>query len=265
MNISFLIFGDVVGRPGREGLAKQLPVWKEAYNPDVVIANGENLAHGHGITRSTAQDLFDAGVDVITTGNHIWNHKEATDMMQDPRSMVVRPYNYPSGVPGMGYVRIERGTVKILIANFIGRVFFAEDVDDPFRGFDAFEKEVGGFDSYGAVIVDFHVEATSESRAFGFYLDGRASVMYGTHTHVPTADAQILSHGTGYMSDVGMTGLYDSVIGFDKGIIIKRFLDQVPYRFEIGDGDVEVNGLYVEIDPATRKTVVIKPLREIVS
>lgn len=261
MNILF--FGDVVGKIGREAIARVLPELKKKLKIHLTIANVENLAHGEGVTLKTLNELSNFGVDFFTSGNHIWARKEVFQIFQENKIPLIRPANYPHFVPGTGFKTVLVDSQKVLIINLQSRVFMKENLDCPFRKIDEilknFEKEKI------ITLVDFHSEASSEKRAFGLYLDGRVSAVLGTHTHLPTADAQILEKGTGYISDIGMVGLKDSVLGVKKEIIIAQFLEQIPKAFEYQErGLAIVNSVFLEIDPKTKKCVKIKRIdREI--
>lgn len=246
-----LAFGDVVGRIGRHALAATIKAYRDEFKPDLVIANAENLAHGIGVTRKTLDELTAAGVDCFTSGNHVWKKDEAIELLQDKSVPLLRPANYPPGAAGQGDRVFTIGARRVVVANLQGRVFMNDDVDDPFRAFDALWTKYQN-ESLAGFIVDFHAEATSEKVAFGWYADGRASAVLGTHTHVPTADARVLPGGTAYISDIGMTGPLNSVIGVDKDIIVRRFLTQLPVKHEIPEsGPAIVNAVAVELDPAT--------------
>lgn len=256
--MKILMFGDVVGKPGRKAVAKILPELKKKYDLDLVIANAENLAHGIGITKKTVDFILKAGVDVLTGGNHIFAKKEGIDLLANKEYPILRPANYPPGVVGQGYRLIEIRTKKVLIINLIGRVFFALDYDCPFRLADEILKK---YEEIPIKIVDFHAEATSEKKAFGFYLDGRVSAVLGTHTHIPTQDFKILSKKTAYVTDIGMVGSSNSVIGDKKESVIKRFLSQIPVKLEIKEeGPVEVNAVFIEIDDQTGKAKKIEKI-----
>lgn len=222
---------------------------------DLVIANGENAAAGFGITPALAEELFETGVDVITTGNHIWDKREIIEYFQmaegndhSPARRVLRPANYPSGLRGWGVYEGSRNGVPYAVMNLQGRVFMAS-IDDPFRTADRLLEQI----SSRIIFVDFHAEATSEKISFGWYLDGRVTAVVGTHTHVPTADERVLPGGTAYITDVGMTGPYDGVIGVKKELVIDRFLHNLPGRFEPTTGDVRLCAVVVECDDATGK------------
>ncbi|TSC95338.1 MAG: hypothetical protein Athens101410_648 [Parcubacteria group bacterium Athens1014_10] len=258
MNLRVLIFGDVMGGIGRKAIAKILPKLKKELKPDLIIANAENIAHGKGITQKTLEELKKAGVDFFTSGDHVFDKKEIIPVLEDKNSPLIRPANYPPLASGFGYKIVEIGIRKILMINLIGRVFMKGDYDCPFRKFDQILEETKN-EKLNAVIVDFHTEATSEIRAFSFYADGRASIVFGTHTHVPTSDNQILAEGTGYVSDVGMAGAKDSVLGVDKENIIKNFLTQMPFEHQIPEtGKAIINAIFLEINPKNKKAEKIK-------
>jgi len=245
--LRLLFIGDVFGRSGREAVAATLPELRRRESVDLVIANGENVSHGAGLTTSTAKGLLQAGVDVITSGNHIWQHREASALL-DRESRVLRPLNYPAGVPGKGAMVVQVGPVPVLVLNALGRLFM-RPIDDPFRAVDDALAAAGN--ETRIVIVDFHAEATSEKRAMGFYLDGRVSAVLGTHTHVPTADAQILPRGTAYVTDVGMAGVRHSVIGLAVEPVIAGFTTLMSHHAQPAEGPVDVNAVMVEINTET--------------
>ncbi len=243
-----LFIGDIVGSPGRRIVADRVADLISTERLDLVIANGENAASGFGITPRLAEELLRTGIDVLSGGNHSWDRKEILDFIpHEPR--LLRPANYPAGSPGRGvYCGTARSGTPYAVLCLQGRVTMASN-DDPFR---AADRELAKLPAETKVIfVDMHAEATSEKQAMGWYLDGRVSAMVGTHTHVATADEHILPGGTAYITDVGMTGPHDSVIGMDKTAIIKRFLDGMPARFEVASGDVQMNAVLVEVDPTT--------------
>jgi len=262
MNILF--FGDIIGAPGRQAIKKILPSWRRKYQPDLIVANCENLAHGKGITHQTIAELKSYGIDAFTSGNHIWNQKQAQDIVQDQENNVLRPANYPPGVPGVGYRVLEVGVKKLALVNLIGRVFFQEDFDCPFRAADEIIQKLKK-QEVKLIVVDFHVEATSEAIALGWYLDGRTSLVLGTHTHVQTADERILPQGTGYLTDIGMVGARDSVIGFGCQRVIENFLTQMPAQFSVAEGDVLVNAVHCVLDDKTGRTQRIQRVSEIVT
>jgi len=246
--VLILAIGDVIGKPGRKALSQLLPGLRRQYGLDLVMVNGENAAGGIGLTIATAKEMLDAGADVLTSGNHIWMHREIYPYL-DSDMPILRPLNYPPGVPGRGYLVMG----KVAVVNIIGRVFIG-DLDCPFRAMDKLLAEL----EPKIIIVDFHAEATSEKVAMGRYLDGRASAVLGTHTHVGTTDAQILPGGTAYVSDIGMTGPLDSVIGDDTEAAIARFLTRLPHRLSVGKGKIALNGIVVEIDDNTGKALSIE-------
>jgi metallophosphoesterase (TIGR00282 family) len=235
-----LAIGDIVGKPGRNAVAELVPGLRERYGLDMVIANGENAAGGVGLTPDTAKELFEFGIDVLTSGNHIWAWKEIIPYLEGEMPLI-RPLNYPPGVPGKGYL-IKN---KVLIVNLIGRTFIG-NFDCPFRAMDKLLAEVRH--EPPVIIVDFHAEATSEKMAMGRYLDGRVSAVLGTHTHVGTIDAQLLPKGTAYVTDIGMTGPIDSVIGDDTDSVLQRFLTALPHRLSVGKGKPALNAILVEVD-----------------
>jgi metallophosphoesterase (TIGR00282 family) len=220
--LRILAIGDIIGKPGRKAVRELLPSLRHEYRVNLIIGNGENAAGGIGITPSTARELFDSGIDIITTGNHIWAHKEIIPYL-DGNLAIIRPLNYPPGTPGRGYLSRD----GILVVNLIGRTFIG-NFDCPFRAMDQLLAEVEGKSTI--IIVDFHAEATSEKVAMGWYLNGRVSAVLGTHTHVGTIDTRILPGGTAYVTDIGMVGPMDSVIGDDPDSVINRFLTQIPSR-----------------------------------
>jgi metallophosphoesterase (TIGR00282 family) len=244
-----LSIGDVIGKPGRQAVNAFVPDLRKEYGIDLVIANGENAAGGFGLTVATAQELLDDGVDVITSGNHIWAQKEIIPYL-DEDAPVLRPLNYPPGVPGRGYLQKN----KILVINLIGRTFMT-NYDCPFRAMDAL---LSGLSSKPIIIVDFHAEATSEKVAMGRYLDGRVSAVLGTHTHVGTIDARILPGGTAYVTDIGMTGPDDSIIGDDAEAVIQRFLTMLPHHLSVGRGKPVFNAIMLEVDENSGKSVKIE-------
>jgi metallophosphoesterase (TIGR00282 family) len=254
--VRVLCIGDVFGRPGREALLATLPALRRSRTIDLVIANGENSAHGAGLTASTAKSMFDAGVDVITSGNHVWQRREAIEYLQrEPR--VLRPLNYPSGTPGRGSVLVRVGATPVMVLNVMGRLFM-RPLDDPFRAMDDALAMAGN--DVKVIIVDFHAEATSEKRAMGFYLDGRVSCVFGTHTHVPTADAQILPKGTAYVTDLGMAGVHRSVIGMAIEPVLAGFTTVMPNHAHPAEGPVDVNTIVVEINSDTGRATSIMRL-----
>ncbi len=262
MNLKILMFGDISGRIGRNAVAKILPSLKKNLDPDLVIANAENIAHGVGITEKTLNELAEAGVDFFTSGDHVFDKKEAIGILENKNSSLIRPANFPPGVPGVGAKLFEIGTKKVLVINLIGRVFLKNQYDCPFRKADEILDEFKN-DNLSAVIVDFHAEATSEKNGLAQYLDGRVSAVLGTHTHVGTDDWQILDGGTAFVTDIGMVGAKDSILGVKKDGIIKTFLTQMSEAHEIPEeGICLVNAIYFEIDSKTKQAKKIKKIKE---
>ena len=248
-----LFIGDIFGRPGRIIVKERLPELVTQHTIDLVIANGENSAAGFGITPQLAEELFELGIDVLTSGNHIWDKREIIDYFQEangnpysPARRLLRPANYAPGMPGWGVYQGRKKDIPYAVLNLQGRVFMAAN-DDPFRVADQILKEVQA----KVILVDIHAEATSEKMSIGWYLDGRVSAVIGTHTHVPTADERVLPGGTAYITDVGMTGPYDSVIGVKKELIVGKFLNNMPVRFEAASNDVRLCAVVVDCDENT--------------
>ena len=254
--MKILAIGDIIGKPGRKAVKEILPGLCDQYDINLVIGNGENAAGGLGLTPGTADELFDSGIDVITTGNHIWAYNEIIPYL-DSELPLLRPLNYPPQNPGRGYVVKN----NVLVVNLVGRVFIGH-FDCPFRAMDDLLAKFEGKSM--PIIVDFHAEATSEKVAMGRYLDGRVSAVLGTHTHVGTIDAQILPGGTAYVTDIGMVGPIDSVIGDDPDSVIKRFLTQMPSRLSVGKGKVRFDAILVEIDTDTARATDIKRIQKVV-
>ena len=234
-----LVIGDIIGRPGRQAVHEFLSGLCQQYGLDMVIANVENAAGGFGLTSVIARELLDAGIDVLTSGNHIWAQKEIIPYL-DGEMPILRPLNYPSGVPGRGYLI----TGQTMVVNLMGRTFM-NDLDCPFRAMDKLLAELEH--KPPVIIVDFHAEATSEKMALGRYLDGRVSAVLGTHTHVGTIDAQLLPQGTAYVTDIGMTGPMNSIIGDDSKAVIRRFLTGMPHRLSVGKGKPILSAIMVEV------------------
>ncbi|MCH8814456.1 MAG: TIGR00282 family metallophosphoesterase [Chloroflexi bacterium] len=241
MSFNVLMIGDVVGKLGRRTVAAVLPDVRRSLQVDLVIANGENTAGGRGLTPATAQNLYDAGVDVLTSGNHIWENREVYPLLEgdDP---VIRPLNYPAGTPGDGIYKRD----DIAVINLMGRTFMGINLDCPFR---AVDEALDGLDDYSIVLVDLHAEATSEKVGMGHYLDGRVTAVVGTHTHIPTADARVLPKGTAYVSDLGMVGAQNSVLGMETEPVLERFLTQRPTRWNpVEKGPAIFNSVIISID-----------------
>ena len=253
MPLNVLVIGDIVGKLGRRTVAGLLPDIKRSHNIDFVIANGENTAGGRGLTPATAQELYESGVDVITSGNHIWENREIYPTLEKDRR-ILRPINYPEGTIGCGIYSSD----ALAVVNVMGRTFMGVHLECPFRAMDAALNRLRGCH---IIIVDLHAEATSEKIAMGFYLDGRTSAVFGTHTHVPTSDARVLQGGTGYISDVGMVGALRSVLGMAVEPVIERFLTQLPNRFEpVEKGPAVFNSIVLQIDERSGKTISIQRL-----
>lgn len=253
-----LFIGDVVGKPGRRAVATLVPKLRQEREIDFVVANGENSAHGAGLTASTVDALLSSGVEIITTGDHVWDQKEIYEVIErEPR--LLRPLNLPPSAPGRGSTVIEReGKSSVGVINLIGRVFMPNN-DCPFR---AAEAEVARLRKQtNIIIVDLHAEATSEKIAMGRFLDGKVSAVIGTHTHVATADERILPKGTAYISDVGMCGPHDSVLGRDVEAVLKRFLTQMPHKMEVAEGDVALCGVVIDVDESSGRARSIERIR----
>ena len=255
-----LFIGDIVGEPGRRSITNNIHRVSEQYRVDIVIGNAENVAGGFGLTPDLANDLFDLGFSALTTGNHVWDKKEMVGYIRkEPR--ILRPANYPDGTPGQGSFVIERPNgEKIGLIQVMGRAFMPA-LDCPFR---VVKREVEKLQAQTpCIIVDMHAETTAEKMAMGYFLDGQVTAVVGTHTHVQTADEQILPKGTAYLTDIGMTGPVNSVIGMKKELVIDKFLTQMPRRFEVASGPAVLGATVIELDPATGKAVGIQRVREI--
>jgi metallophosphoesterase (TIGR00282 family) len=256
--MKILFIGDIVGKPGRQAVKALLPNLISRYKIDVVVANGENVAGGFGITESTASELFFYGIDIITTGNHVWDKKEALPYLAKEHR-VLRPLNYPPVVPGSGSLIFSaRKKPPVAVLNVSGRVFM-NIFDCPFRSAKAALEDI--HESAKIIIIDFHAEATSEKLAFGYYVDGKVSAVIGTHTHVQTADERILAGGTAYISDVGMTGPLWGVIGIEKDQVIDRFLTHMPRRFDVAEGKAILSAVVIEVDEESGKATGIQRLQ----
>ncbi|MCM8781458.1 MAG: TIGR00282 family metallophosphoesterase [Candidatus Omnitrophica bacterium] len=252
-----LLIGDIVGHPGRNAVKELLPILQREENVDFVIANAENAAGGSGVTPQIGDELFKYGIDVMTTGDHIWNRKEIFGYLEKTKNLL-RPANYPKGVPGFGSYVINKKSASVGVINLAGRVFM-EAIECPFRV--VMEELKGVSKETNVIFVDIHAEATSEKVALGWYLDGVVSCVFGTHTHIQTADERILPKGTAYITDLGMTGPYDSVIGRRVDQILTRFITQLPTRFEMADENVQLAGALVEVDEISGKAVSIKRIQ----
>ncbi|MEA2553037.1 MAG: 2,3-cyclic-nucleotide 2-phosphodiesterase [Fimbriimonadaceae bacterium] len=255
MHYSILFCGDVVGKPGRSIIRQGLPSLRETHKPLFTIVNGENAASGIGITPDNAEELFSAGADAITLGNHAFNKREIYGYLDSGRA-IVRPANMPCGIPGTGVVVIERDGIRMAVINLCGRVFM-DSYGDPFREIDSVLEKL---DTPHRVL-DFHAEATSEKIAMGFYCDGRTTAVLGTHTHVATADETVLAGGTAYITDVGMTGPVRSVLGMDRQIIIDRFRTTLPHRFEVANEPGVISGVVIDVEKSSGRAVAIRRIR----
>jgi metallophosphoesterase (TIGR00282 family) len=257
-----LFIGDICGQPGRRMVKEALPLLREEFQPDLVLANAENAAAGFGITPPLVEELLDLDIAVLTSGNHIWDKKDIyTYLREHPDGRLLRPANYPAQAPGQGlYVGKTPAGIGYAVINLQGRVFMPA-IDCPFRKADLLLESIPP--DVKIRVVDMHAEATSEKQALGWYLDGRVSAVLGTHTHIPTADEMVLPQGTAYLTDLGMTGPYESIIGMERQAIIQKFLDQLPARFEVAKGDVRLSAALLEVDPQTgRASSICRILRK---
>src|SRR5713226_1310498 len=255
--MKILMVGDVFGEPGRSAVKKLLPRLRQEHAIDLAVVNVENAAAGFGVTPQIAREILDQGADVMTSGNHIWDKKEIIEYITK-ENLLLRPANFPAGTPGVGHVTVKAGPHRVAVVNLMGRVFMLP-IDCPFRKADEIVPELRA--ETPIVLVDMHAEATSESLAMGWHLDGRVSAVVGTHRHVQTADERVLPKGTAYITDLGMTGPTDSVIGVDKDIALQRFISQMPNRFEPAKGPVALHGVVMRIDPDTGRGLSIERLR----
>jgi len=255
MPVKLLFIGDIIGKPGRQVISRELHRLVDRYMVDLVIANGENAAGGFGITEDTANELYKCGIDVLTSGNHIWDKKDSLSFINRAEKLL-RPANYPDGTPGRGSALFTTaGGAKVAVLNLEGRVFM-NNLECPFRTADREISEL--YTETPIIFVDFHAEATSEKASLGWYLDGRVSALIGTHTHIQTADERILPGGTAYLTDAGMTGGFDSVIGVKKEEAITKFLSQLPVKFDVAKNNLRLNGVVVVVDEQTGKALSIE-------
>lgn len=252
-----LFFGDVFSKAGRIVLRECLPELKHEFDPDFVIINGENLADGRGLTEKTANPLFHAGIDVITGGNHLWDRSESWDYIRQTPA-IVKPLNYPPSTPGNPFYTISKNGKSLTVLSLCGQIFMPP-CDSPFLAYQRWHEQMGS--ACRCVLLDFHAESTAEKRAFGWFADGEISALLGTHTHVQTADEEILPQGTAYITDVGMTGAHDSVIGVKKEIILDKFVHALPSRYESSDRGLQVDAVYIELDEISGKALCIKRIR----
>lgn len=260
--MKILFCGDVVARSGRDALKKYIPQLRQQLQLDFIVVNGENAAHGFGITPAICQEMYDLGIDVITTGNHVWNQKEIIPYMSSDKKLL-RPINYPAQTPGYGYGIYETAShQKVLVVNVMGRIFMDPATDNPFTAIQTLLNTHQLGHNVNAIIVDVHGEASSEKYAMGHHFDGKVTLVVGSHSHVPTADYHIMSHGTAYQTDAGMTGDYNSIIGVKPDVPITRFIKGYSTeRFTPTDGEATLCGIYVESDDKTGLAKVIKPVR----
>lgn len=252
-----LMVGDIVGSSGQSALQEWLPRLRRSFAPTVVVVNGENAAGGRGITRSIFRQFLELGVDCVTLGNHAWDQDEIFDFI-DTESRLLRPANYPEGTPGQGVTHIPIGELSLTVINLMGRTFLST-LDCPFRIADVLLEQLDRKTTH--ILIDFHAETTSEKQALAWYLDGRISALVGTHTHVQTADERILPGGTAYLSDVGMVGPYDGVLGMDRELVQKRFLTQLPVRFKTASGRTQFNAVVIDLDRETGRARQIQRVR----
>ncbi|MEJ5284530.1 MAG: TIGR00282 family metallophosphoesterase [Brevinematia bacterium] len=258
-----LAFGDIIGEPGRRVFASTIHKIREKFLPDLIVVNGENSAHGFGITEEIVKSFFNTGVDVITSGNHIWQKKEIFNFI-DKYPSLIRPINYPPGTPGNGIVILEKANVKIAVINAMGRIFM-DAIDCPFR---TVENQLNYLkeNNVKIVLVDFHAEATSEKQVFGWYFDGKLTAVWGTHTHIQTSDERILPKGTAYITDIGMCGARDSVIGMKVEESYRKVIQHLPVKFSPADSGANIiEGIAIDIDIKSGKANLISRIREIVS
>lgn len=258
-SLNVICLGDVVGRTGRQAIKIALPELKRKFSADLVIVNSENAAGGAGLDAGTAREIFEAGVDVITLGDHTWQKKDLYPILERDSHQMIRPANYPQGAPGRGWLIVERKGIKIGVFNLIGRVFMTLLVDCPFT--EAERIIAGPLADCAVRIGDLHAEATSEKIAMGRYLDGKISLLFGTHTHVQTADEVILPGGTAYISDLGMTGSPEGVIGMDRDVALKRFLTGMPHSYKVASGDGLICGVAARFDAVSGRALEISRIR----
>lgn len=261
--MKILFFGDIVGKVGRRAMVAVLPELKNKYAPDVILANAENLAHGKGVTVKTLLEMKNLGIDGFTSGNHVWKKENVLDAKKQAGAFIATPLNDLRTPHGHGYFQLQVGSVALTVVNLLGRVFITEpDLSCPFKESDRFIDE---YSSKGPIIMDFHAEATSEKVALGWYLDGRISAVFGTHTHIPTADLRILPKGTAYVTDIGMVGPANSVLGVKKELIIEKFLTDGPIVFKYDEsGEAEINAVYLEINNATGRAARVEKISQLV-
>ncbi len=256
--MKILLIGDIVGRPGRQVLAQALPEIQEQTEATFTVVNIENAAGGFGITEKVFHELSRLDIDVMTSGNHIWDKREALEFIVTQPTLL-RPHNYPAGTPGSGWVTVQKQGVRLGVLNVMGQAFMHPTLDSPFTSVD--DVLAAESDKVDLVVVDFHAETTSEKVAMGWHLDGRAAAMVGTHTHIPTADERVLPEGTAYITDLGMTGCYDSVIGSDRHAVLNRMVHKIQSRLDPATGPGSLCGVVVEVDESTGKAISIERVR----
>ena len=259
--MKILYLGEIVGKPGRKAVKKILPGLITKYKPDFVFANGENLTHNKGINKKHLDEMLEVGIDYFTSGNHIFDNREFLPELEKKETPVIRPANYPNGTPGRGFARVKKGKKQILLVNLIGRVFMLEGLTSPFFTADEILKNKQASDF---VIVDFHAEATSEKLALSYYLENKINLFIGTHTHIPTADEEIRNNGMAYITDIGMIGPKESILGIKKEIIIEKFLNDSSIIHDIALGDMIFNAILVEVEEKTKKAKKIQRIREVI-
>ncbi|CAM3407751.1 MULTISPECIES: TIGR00282 family metallophosphoesterase [Brevibacillus] len=255
--MKLLFIGDIMGSPGREMVKAYLPMLKRKYQPTFIVANGENSAHGRGITEKIAKELFESGVHAITLGNHTWDHKDIYDFI-DGEPRLIRPANFPEGAPGSGITYVKQSEGELAVINLQGRTFLPP-LDCPFKLADKLVEQARKRTKL--IFVDFHAEATSEKQALAWYLDGRVSAVVGTHTHVQTADERVLPKGTGFLCDVGMCGPSNGILGMEKEAVIRRFLTQLPERFEVAPDPAQLNAVVITLDKSTGSAKKLERIR----
>lgn len=259
--LKVLFLGDIFGEPGRRAVAHFVPKLRVALGLDLVIANAENMAAGRGVTKKMAEEMIACGVDFMTSGNHVFHVKESYTYLNDPQCKILRPYNFTRNSPGRGTAVVAaKNGARVGLINLMGRIFMEPAVNLPFDSFDEALRDLNG--ECDVVMMDFHAETTSEKRAMGWHADGKVAALVGTHTHVPTADEEILPGGTAYITDLGMCGPYDSVIGMRKDIILRRLRTTLPEKFDVATGDVRLCGALVTIDMETKRALTIERVQE---
>ncbi|MEF3694746.1 MAG: TIGR00282 family metallophosphoesterase [Candidatus Cloacimonadota bacterium] len=258
--MKLIFIGDVFGKAGRHLVQNKLSDLQRDYQPDFIVMNAENLADGKGLTEKTARPLFEAGIDAMTGGNHLWDRQDSLQYIRDNKR-IVKPMNYPDETPGSSFYTITKGKLSLTVINLCGQIYMPS-CDSPFI---AFEKQHPAFsEASHCILLDFHAESTAEKRAMGWFVDGKVSAIMGTHTHIQTADEEILPLGTAYLTDVGMTGAHDSVIGIKKNIIVEKLRTSIPRRYEASDRGLQINAVYLELDDTTGKASLIHRIRQTV-